>query len=112
MRINSKDYKDNLELILDWNDIQNLKEGKEICTRYNGEHKINLSCIPQTLNFTDLNWVNAESYKPISKFDAFLHDFFISISIFDIRNQFISASNIKLEKNPFNYKSVRIVYPV
>lgn len=97
-----------INLILEWHDIDALKAGNLVAERFDGEHKCNLSCVPET-HFVE-NWTETGSVIPITKFDTFLHDFFIQIPVFDVRNQFIASRTLALCPNPF-FKTVKIIFP-
>ncbi len=97
-----------LKLLLEWHDIDELKAGNLVAERYDSEHKCNLSCIPESL-FAE-NWTETGSLNSKTEFNEYLHDFFIQIPVFDVRNQFVSSTTIQLCPNPF-YNSVHIIFP-
>lgn len=97
-----------LQLVLDWNDIESLKAGNLVAERYNGEHKFNILCLPETL--LNPNWTEEGVAKPKTEFNEYLHDFFLQLSVYDIRNSFIHSTTISLCKNPY-FEKVKVIYP-
>lgn len=97
-------------IFLDWGDIEMLKAGQTICDRYNGEHKFNLAVIPETLLIE--NWTETSSVRPRIRFDDFLHDFFLDLSVFDVRFAFMPSLAIRFKlKNSKRYRKIRIFFP-
>lgn len=105
MKITAKS--DEMYMELDWKDVEELKDDFTISGRYDGEHKVNLSIIQEGKNEI---WTLSEAIPPKSLFDSHLHDYFISISIVDLRNQFLSKMVLKLCKNP-HFTTCSIVFP-
>lgn len=102
---------DIMSIRLEWVDIESLKEGKTVAERYNGEHKINIGVIPDTLGLE--NWTDAKSVLDKVRFDEFLHEFFFDLSIYTVRNQFIPVVEFNLNisaKNP-HFREVIIRFP-
>ena len=99
-------------IFLNWEDINFLKEGKSICERYNGEHKINIGVIPETL--VEENWIDTRGVIDNASFNEYLHDFFFNLSIFTVRCAFVKALNLSLNpvvKNPY-FRKAKIFFPV
>jgi hypothetical protein len=97
-----------LKVNLEWQDINSLKKGETVAERYNGEHKFNLSCTSESLEKPD--WTETHYYPFKAEFNQEIHDFFVQLPVFDIRNQFIAYTTVPLCKNPY-FDVVRIVYP-
>jgi len=108
MRILGKDSSGALQIMLNWDDVESLKKGSTVSERYDGQHKINISVVPETLAVE--NWTETEGVPSSARFDEHLHDFFISLSAFVVRNAFLPVYEVEIEENPY-YKVARFFYP-
>ncbi len=97
-----------LKVFLEWRDIDTLKEGSTVAERYNGEHKFNLACTLESINAE--NWTETSSFPTSIEFNEYVHDFFVSLSVFDIRFSFSSSMTITLCPNP-HFKTAKIIFP-
>lgn len=97
-----------IKIRLSWSDIKSLKEGNLVAERYNGEHKFNLSCTQESL--LQENWIETETFPVKMSFNEYLHDFFVELPIFYIRNALIPSMTILLCRNPY-FKEAKIICP-
>lgn len=108
MRIRRKNRSNLLQIYLDWSDIEELKEGEAISENYDVEHKVAISVVPE--NFNVPNWTETKNTSSLVKFDEILQDFFINLSLYDVRCSFISTKNLEIGENPY-CKGVQIYFP-